>query len=150
MKINNYSYHYRLQIYTKTDRKITHFFLPQSAQNASNCISGDLFFENFPRGMPPDPPRGTCTLGTRHTLVGYFSIWADYFKICGEHCTCLSAGCSKRYFIPTLLTTTPFILACNNAHIDTSTHKQPLKLFTIFVGYPGLASIMHIFDFTIL
>ena len=36
-----------------------------------------------------------------------------------------------------LLTTTGFILASNNAHINTTTHKQPLNIFTIFVGFPG-------------
>ena len=49
----------------------------------------------------------------------------------------VSVGSSEGYFIPTLLTTTAFILACNDARVDTSTHKQPLNLFTIFVGYPG-------------
>ena len=36
--------------------------------------------------MPQDPPRGSCPLGTRHTRTGYFTVLADYFKICGEHC----------------------------------------------------------------
>lgn len=49
----------------------------------------------------------------------------------------VSVGSSEGYFIPTLLTTTAFILTCNDAHVDTSTHKQPLNLFIIFVGYLG-------------
>ena len=49
----------------------------------------------------------------------------------------VSVGCCEGYFIPLLLTTTGFILASNNAHINTTTHKQPLNIFTIFVGFPG-------------
>jgi len=48
----------------------------------------------------------------------------------------VSVGSCEGYFIPTLLTTTAFILACNEARVSTSTHKQPLNLFTIFVGCP--------------
>ena len=49
----------------------------------------------------------------------------------------VSVGSSEGHFIPNLLTTTAFILACNDARVDPSTHRQPLNLFTIFVGYPG-------------
>ncbi|KAJ7323387.1 hypothetical protein OS493_031862 [Desmophyllum pertusum] len=49
----------------------------------------------------------------------------------------VSVGSSEGYFIPSLLTTTAFVLASNNIKVDTSTHKQPLNIFTIFVGYPG-------------
>ena len=49
----------------------------------------------------------------------------------------ISVGSCKGYFIPSLLTTTAFILASNNAQVNTTTHKQPLNIFTIFVGYPG-------------
>ena len=31
--------------------------------------------------MPPDPPRGSCPSGTRHSPTGYFTNWADYSKI---------------------------------------------------------------------
>ena len=44
------------KICTKSDRKITHCFLPQCAQNASNCISGPLCVKNFPEGHAPVPP----------------------------------------------------------------------------------------------
>ena len=40
----------------------------------------------------------------------------------------ISVGSPKGYFIPTLLTTTAFILAWNDARVDSSTHKQPLNL----------------------
>lgn len=49
----------------------------------------------------------------------------------------VSVGSSEGYYIPTLLTTTAFILVCNDAWIEASTHNQLLNLFTIFVGYPG-------------
>ena len=49
----------------------------------------------------------------------------------------LSVGSSEGYFIPSLLTTTAFVLASKHACVDTSTYKQPLNIFTIFVGYPG-------------
>ena len=49
----------------------------------------------------------------------------------------VSVGSCKEYFIPSLLTTTAFLMACNNVRVDSSTHKQPLNLLTIFVGYPG-------------
>lgn len=49
----------------------------------------------------------------------------------------ISVGNLEGYFIPSLLTTTAFILASKNVLVDTPTHKQPLNIFTIFVGYPG-------------
>ena len=49
----------------------------------------------------------------------------------------VSVGSCEGYFIPSLLTTTGFILASNNAQVNITTHKQPLNIFTIFVGYPG-------------
>ena len=48
-----------------------------------------------------------------------------------------SVGSSVGYFVPTLLTTTSYILACRNARVMTTTHEQPLDLYTIFLGYPG-------------
>jgi len=48
----------------------------------------------------------------------------------------VSVGTREGYFIPSLLTTTGFILASNNAQVNITTHKQPLNIFTIFVGYP--------------
>ena len=30
-----------------------------------------------------------------------------------------------------------YLLACNNAGVQTLTHDQPLNIYTIFVGYPG-------------
>ena len=41
----------------------------------------------------------------------------------------ISVGSPEGYFIPTLLTTTAFILAWNDTRVDSSTHKQPLNLF---------------------
>ena len=72
----------------KTDRKITHFFPLQYAQNASNSISQPPFCKKFSGGggMPPDPPRGSCPPGTRNTPTAYFKNLADYFQIYGEHC----------------------------------------------------------------
>nr|XP_058941289.1 uncharacterized protein LOC131769580 [Pocillopora verrucosa] len=49
----------------------------------------------------------------------------------------ISVGSCEGYFVPSLLTTTSFILACNNAKVNVTTHKQPLNIYTIFVGYPG-------------
>ena len=48
-----------------------------------------------------------------------------------------SVGSCDAYFIPTLLTTTAFLLANNSCKVDTVTHKQPLNIYTLFVGYPG-------------
>ena len=38
-------------------------------------------------GIPPNPPRGSCPLGTRNTPTAYFQNLADYFQIYGEHCS---------------------------------------------------------------
>lgn len=53
----------------------------------------------------------------------------------------VSVGSCEGYFIPSLLTTTAFLMACNKARVDTSTNKQPLNLLTIFVGYPGTGTL---------
>jgi len=50
----------------------------------------------------------------------------------------VSVGSCEGYFIPLLLTTTGFILASNNAQVNITTHKEPLNIFTILVGYPGM------------
>ena len=64
----------------------------------------------------------------------------------------ISVGSCEGYFIPSLLTTTAFILACNNTQVNITTHKQPLNIFTIFVGYPGTGKfnwkLFFIFKFT--
>lgn len=49
----------------------------------------------------------------------------------------VSVGSCEGYFVPALLTTTAYLLACNNDRVQTLTHNQPLNIFTIFVGYPG-------------
>ena len=49
----------------------------------------------------------------------------------------ISVGSCEGYFVPSLLTTTSFILACNNAKVNVTTHKQPLNIYTILVRYPG-------------
>lgn len=49
----------------------------------------------------------------------------------------ISVGSCPGYFVPSLLTTTAYILACNNTFIDVTTHKEPLNLYTVFIGYPG-------------
>ena len=49
----------------------------------------------------------------------------------------LSVGSCEGYFIPSLLTTTAYVLASNQATMKTLTHTQPLNIFTIFLGYPG-------------
>lgn len=49
----------------------------------------------------------------------------------------ISVGSCIGYFIPSLLTTTSYLLACNQACIQTTTHQQNLNIYTIFVGYPG-------------
>lgn len=48
----------------------------------------------------------------------------------------VSVGSCGGYFIPSLLTTTSFILASTNAQVNITTHKQPLNIFSIFVGIP--------------
>ena len=49
----------------------------------------------------------------------------------------VSVGSCEGYFIPSLLTTTAFLLASKGSHVQTLTHNQPLNIFTSFVGYPG-------------
>lgn len=49
----------------------------------------------------------------------------------------VSVGSCEGYLIPSLLTTTAFLLASKGARVQTLTHNQPLNIFTIFVGYPG-------------
>ena len=49
----------------------------------------------------------------------------------------VSVGSCEGYFVPSLLTTTAYILACNHARVQALTHDQPLNIYTIFVGYPG-------------
>lgn len=49
----------------------------------------------------------------------------------------VSVGSCEGYFIPSLLTTTAYLLASSQARVQTLTHNQPLNIFTIFVGYPG-------------
>lgn len=49
----------------------------------------------------------------------------------------VSVGSCEGYFVPSLLTTTAYLLACNHARVQTLTHDQPLNIYTIFVGYPG-------------
>lgn len=58
----------------------------------------------------------------------------------------LSVGSCEGYFIPSLLTTTAYVLATNQATVQTVTHTQPLNIFTIFVGYPGTGKL---FGFTL-
>ena len=41
----------------------------------------------------------------------------------------VSVGSCLGYFVPSLLTTTSFVLASSSARIQTSTHKQPLNLY---------------------
>ena len=53
----------------------------------------------------------------------------------------LAVGSCGGYFIPSLLTTTAYVLAANQATVQTLTHSQPLNIFTIFVGYPGTGKI---------
>ena len=49
----------------------------------------------------------------------------------------VSVGSCEGYFVPSLLTTTTYLLACNHARVQTVTHDQPLNIYIIFVGYPG-------------
>lgn len=48
-----------------------------------------------------------------------------------------SVGSCDGYFIPSLLTTTAFVLANRKAVVETTSNNQPLNLYTIFLGYPG-------------
>ena len=49
----------------------------------------------------------------------------------------ISVGSCEGYFVPSLLTTTAYVLATKGTQVQTTTHKQPLNLFTVFIGYPG-------------
>ena len=53
----------------------------------------------------------------------------------------VSVGSCEGYFVPSLLTTTAYLLACNHARVQTLTHDQPLNIYTVFVGYPGTGKI---------
>ena len=48
-----------------------------------------------------------------------------------------SVAISEGYLVPSLIATSAYILATNDARVDDSTHKQLLNLYTIFVGFPG-------------
>ena len=50
----------------------------------------------------------------------------------------ISLGSSEGYFVPSLLTTTAF--GPVNARVDSSTHEQPVNLFTIFLHIPAQIS----------
>jgi hypothetical protein len=57
-----------------------------------------------------------------------------------------SVNSSIGYLTPALLTTTAFVSAMNGCTVDAVTHKQPINIFTMFVGYPGTgksAAIHH-------
>ena len=54
----------------------------------------------------------------------------------------LSVGSCEGYFIPSLLTTTAYVLASNQATVKTLTHSQPLNVYTIFVGHPGTGKFL--------
>ena len=49
----------------------------------------------------------------------------------------VSVGSCEGYFIPSLITTTSYLLSCNDAKVNVTTHNEPLNLYTIFIGYPG-------------
>jgi len=55
----------------------------------------------------------------------------------------VSVGSCEGYFVPSILTTTAYLLACNQARVQTLTHNQPLNIFTIFVGYPGTGKSLY-------
>ena len=46
-------------------------------------------------------------------------------------------GSSIGYVVPSLLTSTAYILATNDATFQIGTHLQPLNLYTMMVGHPG-------------
>ena len=75
----------------------------------------------------------------------------DYKKLFPSQSICdfvknkaVSVGSCEGYFIPSLLTTTAYVMATNHARVHTTSYKQPLNIFTIFVGYPGTGK--YIFD----
>ncbi|KAM7439055.1 hypothetical protein ABFA07_011507 [Porites harrisoni] len=49
----------------------------------------------------------------------------------------VSVGSCEGYFIPSLLTTTAYLLATNQSRVQTLRQHQPLNIYTIFVAYPG-------------
>ena len=53
----------------------------------------------------------------------------------------VSVGSCEGYFVPSLLTTTAYLLACNYVQVQTLTHDQPLNIYPVFVGYPGTGKI---------
>jgi hypothetical protein len=57
----------------------------------------------------------------------------------------ISVGSCEGYFLPSLIATA-YLLACNHTRIDVTTHKQPLNIYTIFVGYPGTGKQFHIIN----
>lgn len=56
----------------------------------------------------------------------------------------ISVGSCDGYLIPTLLTTTAYVLAQKGTRIETSTHKQPINLYTLFIGYPGTGKFCNL------
>ena len=60
----------------------------------------------------------------------------------------LSVGSCEGYFMPSLLTTTAYVLASHQATVETLTNSQPLNVYTIFVGYPGTGKFVAFFLLT--
>ena len=48
-----------------------------------------------------------------------------------------SLGSSLGYLVPSLLTSTAYLLANKSAHLMIANHLQPINLYMMFVGYPG-------------
>ncbi|XP_031574350.1 uncharacterized protein LOC116308118 [Actinia tenebrosa] len=71
------------------------------------------------------------------------SIPYDYFKLFPEPVfnflkhKAYSMGSSLGYLVPSLLTSTAYLLANKDASLMISNHLQPINLFMMFVGYPG-------------
>lgn len=59
------------------------------------------------------------------------------------HNKAISVGSCDGYVIPSLLTTTAYVLAQKGTKIETTTHKQPMNLYTLFIGYPGTGKFCH-------
>lgn len=55
----------------------------------------------------------------------------------------VSVGSCEGYFIPSLITTTSYLLSCNDAKVNVTTHNEPLNLYTIFIGYPGTGKLFR-------
>ena len=53
------------------------------------------------------------------------------------HHKAVSLNSSIGYLTPSLLNTTAFLSAKNGCTVQTLTHKQPVNIYTVFVGYPG-------------